>query len=60
MPYPYQDCFSCPVCGEPIHIPIGAVEEVYECPSPDCERIIHIHIWADESNPVPIDRRHIC
>ena len=58
MPYPYQDCFSCPVCGDPIYIPIGSVRELYECPN--CEKVIHIHIWADDGNPVPIDRRHIC
>lgn len=57
MPYPHQDCFSCPACGEPIHLPIGLVSETYLCPN--CDKIIHVQIWID-SEPQPIDRRHIC
>lgn len=57
---PYQDCFSCPVCGEPIVVPLGETRETYLCPF--CRKIIHVHIWADNVSrePEPIDRRHIC
>ena len=35
---PYQDCFSCPVCGEPIVVPLGETRETYLCPF--CRKII--------------------
>ena len=58
MPYPHQDSFTCPECGEPIHIPQGSVKEMYLCPG--CDNVIHVHIWVDNGSPEPIDRRHIC
>jgi predicted RNA-binding Zn-ribbon protein involved in translation (DUF1610 family) len=58
MPYPYQDSFSCPACGEKICTSLGTVKETYECPG--CEKVIHIHIWVDDNSPEPIDRRNIC
>ena len=58
---PYQDCFSCPACGEPICVALGETRENYLCPA--CNKIICVNIYIDNKtvkDPEPIDRRHIC
>jgi hypothetical protein len=60
MPYPFEGCFTCPECGNPLCLPVGRINEVYICN--ECHSVVHVHIWVDETttDPSPVDKRHIC
>jgi len=58
MPYPFQNCFVCPVCGEPICVALGELNEYYACDG--CGAIVHVHLHVEKDQPSPVDKRHLC